>query len=185
MDIGWNTICLMFDIYDFQLKWSKRWKEKIKEKNYHRGKHFKEKINTFFLKKKDWVRKEEKDLELCLHLSSPRRKELSNSPIVSVLLTWNLQFICSPLLSTKPIMLSGALPCLHFINTTWWWTGNTSSFKSYARVEVVFIRAATADCRGKPGAVFYYLKVPIFTIRLLVDTPFVKKGRLWFIYGKI
>ena len=68
----------MFDIYYFQLKWSKRWKEKIKEKNYHRGKHFKEKINIFFLKKKDWVRKEEKDLELRLHLSSPRRKELSN-----------------------------------------------------------------------------------------------------------
>ena len=66
------------------------------------------------------MRKEEKDLELRLHLSSPQKKRVvKHSLIVSVLLTWNLQFICSPLLSTEPIVLIGALPCLHFINTTW------------------------------------------------------------------
>ena len=47
------------------------------------------------------MRKEEKDLELRLHLSSPQKKRVvKHSLIVSVLLTWNLQFICSPLLST-------------------------------------------------------------------------------------
>ena len=39
----------MFDIYDFQLKWSKRWKEKIKEKKITtEGNILKKKINIFF-----------------------------------------------------------------------------------------------------------------------------------------
>ena len=72
-----KPICLMFDIWLLD-KWSKRWKKKIKEKIITEGHILKTTLKHNFLKKKDWGKKKKKDLELRLHLSSPRGKELSN-----------------------------------------------------------------------------------------------------------
>ena len=76
-------------------------KEKNKrKKNYHRGKHLKKKLTHFF-KEEGLSEKRRKRSRTSSALEFPQKKRVvKHSPIVSVLLTWNLQFICSPLLST-------------------------------------------------------------------------------------
>ena len=80
-------------------------KQTVKGKNQRKkiiteGNILKKKL-TYFFKEEGLSEKRRKRSRTSSALEFPQKKRVvKHSLIVSVLLTWNLQFICSPLLST-------------------------------------------------------------------------------------